>query len=65
MKKWWNKNKLLAIGLMIGAVAGFLYWKNNDCSSSACSILSDPYNCTLYGSLLGGLLGSFLQTLKK
>ncbi len=65
MIKWFQKNRLLALGLLIGALAGFLYWKYVGCISGTCSITSDPLNSTLYGALLGGLFFSFFQPQKQ
>jgi hypothetical protein len=43
-------------GAIIGALAGWLYWKYVGCASGACVITSKPLNSTLYGALLGALL---------
>lgn len=64
MKKWWKKNKLLTAGLLLGGLAGFLYWKFEGCKTGECSITSDPLNSTLYGALVGGLLFSLFQNSK-
>jgi hypothetical protein len=48
------------IGIVLGAVAGFAYYKFIGCASGACPISSNPYISTLYGALMGALLsGSF------
>ena len=44
------------IGLLAGALGGFLYWKYVGCISGTCAIWSNPTKSTLYGALLGGLL---------
>jgi hypothetical protein len=43
-------------GIIIGAVAGYLYYHFVGCSSGTCAITSKPLNSTLYGSLMGGLV---------
>jgi hypothetical protein len=48
-----QKNKLNLIGITLGALAGFLYWKFVGCSSGTCMITSKPINSTLYGALMG------------
>lgn len=53
---WIKKNALYIVGSIIGAVAGFLYWKFVGCASGTCAITSKPLNSTLYGALMGGLL---------
>ena len=56
MTSWANKNKLSIIGVAVGAIGGFLYWKLVGCSSGTCMITSKPINSTLYGALMGFLL---------
>jgi hypothetical protein len=47
---------ITSIGIIIGAIAGYLYYHFVGCVSGNCAITSKPVNSTLYGSLLGGLL---------
>ncbi len=66
MKKWVDNNKMYLIGAPIGAILGWLYWKQVGCASGSCAITSNPLNSTLYGSLLGALfLGMFKRENKK
>lgn len=65
MKKWFNNNLLVIIGVVAGAVAGFLYWKFVGCVSGTCAITSKPVNSSLYGALMGGLLFSIFKSNKK
>ena len=46
------------IGIIIGAVAGFLYWKFVGCESGTCPITSNKYISVTYGAILGSLLFS-------
>ena len=58
--KFIKKYKLTLIGILIGAMGGYLYYYFIGCSSGSCSITSQPLNSTLYGAMMGGLLfGSF------
>jgi len=51
------KNYLFTtLGIGIGALAGYLYYKFVGCASGICPITSKPINSTLYGALMGGLL---------
>lgn len=43
-------------GIILGGVAGFLYWKFIGCTSGACPITSNKYISIAYGALLGSLL---------
>ena len=49
-------NKLTIIGIVIGAIGGYLYYYYIGCDSGKCAITSKPLNSTLYGALLVGLL---------
>ena len=47
---------LITIGVVIGAIAGYLYYAEIGCLNGTCAITSKPINSTLYGGLMGGLL---------
>jgi hypothetical protein len=49
-----------AIGVILGAIAGYLYYLNIGCDSGTCAITSKPLNSTLYGGLMGGLVFNML-----
>jgi len=61
MKNW----MIWGIGMVIGAAGGYLYWYYVGCVSGSCAITSSPVNSTLYGGLMGGLLGNVFSTPKK
>lgn len=50
------KNKIFIIGVLAGAVIGYLYYSFIGCNSGTCAITSKPLNSTIYGALLGGLI---------
>lgn len=52
---WLGKNRITIVGLAIGAVGGFLYWRFVGCTSGHCPISSNPFISTAYGGLLGYL----------
>lgn len=60
-----RKNLLTIIGIPLGAIAGFLYWKFVGCNTGTCAITSNPINSTLYGSVMGGLVFSIFKKDKK
>ena len=47
---------ITGIGIIIGLLAGYLYYAQIGCASGTCAITSKPLNSTLYGGLMGGLL---------
>jgi hypothetical protein len=47
---------ITGIGIVVGALGGYLYYHFVGCASGSCAITSKPVNSSLYGSLLGGLL---------
>ena len=49
------------IGILVGLIAGYWYYSAIGCASGSCSITSNPVNSTLYGGLIGGLIGSFFE----
>lgn len=61
MKNFLRKNKLYAVGALIGAAGGFLYARYIGCSSGRCMITSSPLISTIYFSVIGILLVSFFQ----
>ncbi|HZW69720.1 MAG TPA: DUF6132 family protein [Hanamia sp.] len=56
LKNFLSKYKLTLIGIVVGAIGGYLYYYFVGCSSESCAITSKPVNSTLYGALMGGLL---------
>ncbi|MBN8686751.1 MAG: hypothetical protein J0M10_07030 [Chitinophagales bacterium] len=61
MKNWVLNNKLALIGVVLGAIGGYLYWQQVGCSSGTCMITSKWHNSTAYGGLMGGLLLSMFK----
>ncbi|TDD95767.1 DUF6132 family protein [Flavobacterium cellulosilyticum] len=54
------------IGIIAGAIGGYLYYHYVGCLSGTCAITSKPLNSTLYGALMGGLLfNMFVKAPKK
>lgn len=60
-----RKHLLIIIGIVVGAITGYLYWANIGCISGTCAITSKPLNSTVYGALMGGLLFSVFKKDKK
>ena len=56
MRDFFKKYRLTIIGVILGAISGYLYYHFVGCNSETCAITSKPLNSTLYGALMGGLL---------
>ena len=57
---------ITGIGIVVGMIAGYLYYQQIGCVSGTCAITSKPLNSMLYGGLMGGLLFNlFVTSLKK
>ena len=56
MRNLLKKYQLTIIGVILGAIGGYLYYHFVGCNSGTCAITSKPLNSTLYGALMGGLL---------
>lgn len=65
MMQFIRKNILPIVGVFVGAIAGFLYWKYVGCLSGTCAITSKPFNSSAYGALMGALLFSMFMPQKK
>ena len=58
------KYKLTIIGILVGAVGGYLYYHFVGCASGTCAITSNPLISTLYGSTMGGFTLNIFQKVK-
>ena len=51
---------ITGLGVVVGLIAGYIYYQQVGCASGTCAITSKPLNSTLYGGLMGGLLFSMI-----
>jgi len=49
------------IGMVLGAIAGFIYFKTVGCATGSCPITSNPWLTIIWGSLIGYLTGSIFN----
>ena len=64
-QKSWKRYLPMIIITVVGAIAGFLYYRLVGCASGACPITSNPYISTVYGGVLGTLIGYLVTPSKK
>jgi hypothetical protein len=60
-----KKLLILGIGITLGALGGFLYWRFVGCSSGSCSITANWHTSTLMGGLMGYLLSDSIADKQK
>lgn len=65
MKDYIIKYWLVALGIAVGAIGGYMYWLFVGCNSGTCPITSSPINSSLWGATMGGLLFSYFKKTKK
>lgn len=61
INKYLKSNILTTSGVILGLIAGILYWKFVGCKSGTCPITSSWYGSAIYGALLGGLILSLFE----
>ena len=49
------------IGLIIGAIGGYIYYIEVGCDSGSCAISSNPYASVAWGAAVGYLLGDMFN----
>jgi len=49
------------IGLVIGAVGGYIYYIEIGCNSGSCAITSNPYMSIIWGAAIGYLIGDIFH----
>lgn len=47
---------LTILGIVLGAVGGYIYYIKIGCTSGSCAITSNPWMSVLWGALMGYLL---------
>jgi len=53
------------IGIILGAIGGYIYYVEVGCATGTCPLTSNPYGSIVYGALIGYLLGDMFKKKKK
>jgi hypothetical protein len=53
------------IGIIIGAVGGYIYYIEVGCATGTCPLTSNPYGSIVYGALIGYLFGDMFRKKKQ
>ncbi|MDD2961555.1 MAG: hypothetical protein PHR45_05685 [Muribaculaceae bacterium] len=64
-KQFFKRYWLMLVGVVVGAIGGYLYWSLVGCASGTCPITASPINSTIVGAILGGLLFDTFKNKKK
>ena len=56
-----KKHGLTLLGIVLGVLGGYLYWKFVGCSSGTCPITSSPIYSSIWEGMIGGLLLNIFQ----
>ena len=62
MKNWIDNYKFPIIIALIGALFGVLYWYYIGCDSGGCAITSVWYRTSIYGAVMGWLVGDLVKS---
>lgn len=65
MNNFIKKRRLSVLGVVLGAVGGYLYYHFIGCQSGTCPITSNPYISVVWGAVLGYLLLSMFEKKNK
>ena len=61
MKKSNKSLFIYSIGIALGGIIGYFYWKEIGCSTGTCPITSKPLNSVMYFAFLGYLGTNFVK----
>ncbi|MEN6454585.1 MAG: DUF6132 family protein [Prolixibacteraceae bacterium] len=65
MKKFLLKHKWQVLGVVVGAIGGYLYWYYIGCTSGTCPIQSNWHTSSLYGAVMGFLVSDIRKKTPK
>ena len=56
IKKFLRKHWPTLVGIVVGTIGGYLYWRFIGCATGSCPITSSPLNSSIFGAIFGGLI---------
>lgn len=59
------KYKLYFLGILVGLIAGYVYYAQVGCLTGSCAITSNPWASTAYGGIFGYFIADFAGKRKK
>lgn len=54
-------NRIIFAGALLGAIAGYLYYRYVGCVTGTCRITGNPWNSTAYFGCMGGLAAGIFK----
>lgn len=61
MKDKLKKSRISILGIVLGAIGGYLYYYFIGCNSGTCPITSNPYRMMIYGAIIGFLVADIFK----
>ena len=58
-------NKVIMLGIILGGVGGYLYWKEIGCVTGTCPLKSQWQTMVPYGMFMGYVVSDFIQSYLK
>ena len=53
------------IGIILGAIGGYIYYVEIGCASGTCPLTSNPYGSIIWGAMIGYLFGDMFRKKKQ
>ena len=50
-----QKHGMTILGIVLGTIAGYAWFRLVGCSTGSCPITSNPWTSSIYGGVMGGL----------
>lgn len=60
-----KNNWTVLLGVVLGLIGGFFYWKFAHCTNGTCLITSSPLMSSIWGGLTGGWLFRIFKAYKQ